>query len=65
MNDQCPFMGLKPSFGHDSDLEESEQLVNLGSTALRELDDFSDDGSSEDRMTLQDDFSNINSQNTE
>ena len=42
----------------DSDLEESERLVNLGSTTLGEPDD----GSSEDGMTLQDDSPNTGSQ---
>ena len=33
----------KPSSGHDSDLEESEGLIILGSTALGEPDDVPDD----------------------
>ena len=46
-----------------TDSEESEQLVNLGSTTLEEPDDSPDDGSSENGMTLQDDFLNTDSQN--
>ena len=34
-----PFMILKPSSEHDSDSEESECLVKLGSTTLRKPND--------------------------
>ena len=56
-------MELKPSYAHDSDSEESERLVNLGSTALCESDDYPDDGLFEDGMTSQDDSLNTSSQN--
>ena len=65
MKDLCPFMGSKPSLGHDSYSEESEQLVNLRSTALGKPDDSPDEGSSEDQMTSQDNSPNTSSQNTE
>ena len=65
MKDLRSFMGSKPSSGHDSDLEKRDQLVNLGSTALGERDDSPDDGSSEDRMTLQDHSPNTSGQNAE
>ena len=58
-----PFMWLKPSSGRDSDSEESERLVNLGSIALREPDDSSDVGLSENGITSQDDFLNTGGQN--
>ena len=45
-----------------ANLEESEQLVNLGSTIL--MEPFFDDGSSEDGMISQDNFLNASSQNT-
>ena len=58
-------MGLKPSFGHESDSEDSEQLVNLGLTALREPDDSPHDGLSEDRMTSWDNSPNTTGRNAE
>ena len=63
MKDLHPFMGLKPSYGCDSDSEESEWLVNMGLTVLGESDASPDDGLSEYEMTLQDNFLNSSGQN--
>ena len=65
VKDLHPFVGSKPSSGHGSDSEESEQLVNLRSDALGEPDKSPDDGLSEDGMTSRDDSPNTSGQNAE